>query len=219
MTGRAFSFPALGLAAAVLVAAANGGAAHDGEVHDDKAEALKHLSEAPVSGDATPFPADLGGPFALTDQTGARRTEADPEGRLQLVFFGYAQCPAICSVALPRMAEITDIAAEAGLAVRPVLITIDPARDTPEGMVAPLADLHPEMVGLTGSEAELAAVRDLFQIERKLVFEDPEFGPIYAHGSFIYLMDAAGALLTVIPPIISPDRGAEIVAKYAALTE
>lgn len=191
-------------------------AAHDGEVHEDKAEALRHLSEAPLDEGTSPFPADLGGAFALTDQTGARRTQADPDGRLQLFFFGYARCQAICTVALPRMAQMADIAAEAGIAVRPVLITVDPARDTPEGMVEPLAELHPEMVGLTGPEADLAAVRDLFQIERKLVFEDPEYGPIYAHGSFIYLMDASGGLLTVIPPIVSPDRGAEIVAKYAA---
>ncbi|MEM7523886.1 MAG: SCO family protein [Pseudomonadota bacterium] len=202
-------------AGALALVVATGAFAHDGEVHEDKSEALRHLSEAPLDGATLPFPADLGGAFELTDQSGARRTEADPDGRLQLVFFGYAQCQAICTVALPRMAEITDIAAEAGLAVRPVLITVDPARDTPEGMVAPLAELHPEMVGLTGSEDELKAVRDLFQIERKLVFEDPEYGPIYAHGSFIYLMNPAGELLTLIPPIISPDRGAEIVAKYA----
>lgn len=203
------------LAAAAIAALAFAAAAHDGEVHDDKAEALRHLAEAPVSGDASPFPVDLGGAFSLVDQTGARRSEADPDGRMQLVFFGYAQCQAICTVALPRMAEITEIAAEAGLPVRPILITVDPERDTPEGMVEPLAELHPEMVGLTGTEEELAHVRDLFQIERKLVFEDPVYGPIYAHGSFIYLMDAEGALLTVIPPIVSPDRGAEIVAKYA----
>ena len=199
---------------AALVAAP--AAAHDGEVHDDKAEALRHLSEAPVTGDASPFPADLGGPFRLIDQTGAERTEADPNGRMQLLFFGYANCPAICSVAMPRMAEIADIAGEAGLEVTPVMITVDPERDTPEGMVAPLAELHPRMVGLTGTEEALAVARKAFQVEKKLVFEDPEYGPIYAHGSFIYLLDAAGGLLTVIPPIVSPDRGAEIVAKYAA---
>ncbi|MEM7547987.1 MAG: SCO family protein [Pseudomonadota bacterium] len=203
------------LAAAMLIAGS--ASAHDGEKHADQAEALRHLSEAPLDGDRLPFPADLGGAFTLTDHTGAQRSEADPDGRMQLVFFGYAKCQAICTVALPRMAEITEIAAEAGLPVRPVLITVDPARDTPETMAEPLAELHPDMIGLTGTEAELADVRALFQIERKLVFEDPEYGPIYAHGSFIYLMDAEGALLTLIPPIISPARGAEIVAKYADL--
>lgn len=201
-----------GAAAAFLAAPAF---AHDGEVHEDKAEALRHLSEAPLEGDALPFPGDLGGAFRLIDQHGRERTEADPEGALQLLFFGYASCQAICSVALPRMAEMTEIASEAGIDVTPILVTVDPARDTPEAMVAPLAELHGEMVGLTGDEAALANIRDLFRVERKLVFEDPDYGPVYAHGSFIYLLDADGALLTLIPPILSPDRGAEIVAKYA----
>ncbi|QIE56939.1 SCO family protein [Pikeienuella piscinae] len=202
-----------GAATVVMAAAAF---AHDGVTHEDKEEALRHLSDRPLEGDATPFPVDLGGAFTLTDQNGAKRTEADPEGRMQLFFFGYSHCQAICSTALPRMAEIAEIAGAAGLPVRPVLITVDPARDTPEGMTESLAEFGPGIVGLTGTEAELERVRALFQIEAKEVFVDPEYGPVFAHGSFIYLMDGAGALLTVIPPIISPARGAEIVARYAA---
>ncbi|MEX2519343.1 MAG: SCO family protein [Paracoccaceae bacterium] len=204
--------PAVALCAVLLAGPAM---AHDGETHGGQAEALRHLSEAPLEGDASPFSIELGGAFTLTDQWGAPRGEADPEGWLQLFFFGYAECQAICTVALPRMAEIAEIAAEAGLKVRPVLITVDPARDTPEAMRAPLAGLHPDMVGLTGSEEELSAVRRLFRVERKVVFEDSEYGEVFAHGSFIYLMDAEGRLLTLIPPIISPARGAEIVARYA----
>ena len=205
----------------VILALIGGAAlAHDGVVHGSAEEAAAHLrAVAPMpedDGDTSPFPVDLGGPFSLVDQTGAARTEADPEGRLQLFFFGYAQCKAICEVALPRMYEMAEIAGEAGVAVQPVLITVDPERDTPEAMAEELGARHPGMIGLTGSEAALAAVRDLFQIERRHVFDDPEYGAIYAHGSFIYLMDGAGALLTVIPPILSPDRGAEIIAKYAA---
>lgn len=190
-------------------------AAHDGENHSSQSEALQHLSQTPLDTDVTPFPADLGGAFALTDQTGAVRTQADPDGAMQLFFFGYANCPAICSVALPAMAEIADLSADAGLSVTPVMITVDPERDTPENMGAPLAELHEDMIGLTGTEDDLAAVRQLFQVERKMVFEDPEYGPIFAHGSFIYLVSATGEVLTLFPPIVSPDRGAEIVAKYA----
>ncbi len=196
-------------------------AAHDGVKHKDASEARAHLQSKikpnpEDDGAVTPFPIKLGGAYELTDQTGAKRTEADPEGRLQLVFFGYAKCQAICEVALPRMEEMADIAQTAGIGVQPVLITVDPERDTPEEMARELAERHPGFVGLTGSEEDLAAARKLFQIERKHVFDDPEYGPIYAHGSHIYLMDGQGDFLTFIPPILSPDRGAEIIAKYAA---
>lgn len=195
--------------------------AHDGVKHKNAGEARAHLQSKikpnpEDDGAVTPFPIKLGGAYSLTDQTGATRTEADPEGRLQLVFFGYAKCQAICEVALPRMEEMAGIAQTAGIGVQPVLITVDPERDTPEEMAKELAERHPGFVGLTGSEEELAAARKLFQIERKHVFDDPEFGAIYAHGSHIYLMDAQGGFLTFIPPILSPDRGAEIIAKYAA---
>lgn len=111
---------------------------------------------------------------------------------------------------------MADIASAAGISVQPVLITVDPERDTPETLAEELAERHPGFVGLTGSEEELAAARKLFQIERTHVFDNPEYGLIYAHGSHIYLMDGQGGFLTFIPPILSPDRGAEIVAQYAA---
>lgn len=188
--------------------------AHGGIEHEGEGEALRHLTELP-DGPPEPFPVKLGGAFSLTNQFGERRTEADPEGNLQLVFFGYAQCQAICSVALPRMAEMAVILGEAGIRTSPILITVDPERDTPEAMRAPLANLSPDMIGLTGTEEELAAVRKLFQVEAKVVFDDPELGPVFAHGSFIYLLNGEGKLLTLIPPIMSPDQGAEIVARYA----
>lgn len=209
------------LMAIALAFAGSSAQAHDGVVHKNAVEARAHLQSrlAPgpeEDGASLPFPIKLGGPYALTDHTGAERTEADPDGRLQLLFFGYAKCQAICEVALPRMEEMASIAAAAGIDVQPVLITVDPERDTPDTLAEELAKRHPGFVGLTGSEEELSAVRRLFQIKRKHVFDDPEYGPIYAHGSHIYLMDADGAFLTFIPPILSPDRGAEIIAKYAA---
>lgn len=202
--------------AAILLACLLAAMAHDAEAHEGRGAALRHLSEAPFEDAATPFRIGLGGAFTLTDQWGAPRGEADPEGWLQLFFFGYAEYQAICTVASPRMAEIAEIAAEAGLKARPVLITVDAARDTPEAMLAPFAALHPNMVGLTGSEAELEATRRLFRVERKVVLEDSEYGEVFAHGSFIYLMDVEGRLLPLIPPVIAPARGAEIVARYAA---
>ncbi|WP_232822995.1 SCO family protein [Oceanibium sediminis] len=209
-----------GLALGLTLAAALGGAAlaHDGRAHDSVADARQHsaaMSDT-ISGPDTPFPLKLGGPFRLTDQAGHPRGAADPEGRLQLVFFGYANCQSICSVALPLMAEITDRLAAEGVPLAPVMITVDPARDTVETMAALLTLDHPDFIGLTGTEAELEPVYKLFSVEKSVVFDDPVHGPVYAHGSHIYLMDAEGGFLTLIPPILSAERAAEIVLSYAA---
>jgi protein SCO1 len=183
--------------------------AHDGVVHASDAEASAH------AGEGLPLPFNLGGAFALTDQHGARRTQANPQGHLQLMFFGYANCQEICSVALPQMADIAHGLAAQGLPVTPVMVTVDPVRDTPALMGAALQKLHPDFVGLTGDDAALAHVYKLFSIDNELVFEDPASGPVYAHGSFLYLLDAEGAFLTVLPPILSTDRMIEIIAGYA----
>jgi protein SCO1 len=79
-----------------------------------------------------------------------------------------------------------------------------------------MAKLSPDFVGLTGTDAELATAYQLFSIESSLVFEDPKSGPVYAHGSFIYLLDGQGRFLTVLPPILSTERMIEIIAGYAA---
>jgi protein SCO1/2 len=178
--------------------------------------ALADTAAAPASAPAgLPLPLNLGGAFTLTDQHGAPRTEADPQGHLQLLFFGYAACDSICAVALPQMAAIADGLAARGVDLTPVMVTVDPARDTPQAMAPALARIHPDFVGLTGPDTALSAVWRAFSIERSVVFEDPAGGAVYAHGSLLYLLDGQGRFLTVIPPILSDDRVIDIVAGYA----
>lgn len=159
------------------------------------------------------LPFDVGGPFELTDQTGETRTAASFHGKPAMLFFGYAECQAICSVALPRMAETIDLLAERGAEVQPILITVDPARDTQDALSLSAPKVHPNLTALTGSEAALAAARKSYRVESKQIGEDIE-GPIFAHGSFIYLLDANGDVMTLMPPILAPDRMAEIAFGY-----
>jgi len=201
------------LLAAALALAAGPAAAHDGVTHAGPAETAAH---AAPEGAPLPFLGDLGGAFTLTDQTGAARGQADPRGRPQLLFFGYANCRSICSVALPLMGEIARRATAEGVDLAPVMITVDPARDTAQTIGPPLALHHPDFTGLTGTEADLTGVYDLFQVSHEVVFEDPDAGPVYAHGSFIYLLDPAGEVLTLIPPILSAEQATRIVLSYTA---
>ncbi|SIS97178.1 protein SCO1/2 [Roseivivax lentus] len=168
-------------------------------------------SETPAP---APFPIALGGPFTLTDQSGAPRTEAAPGADLQLVFFGYANCRSICAVALPTMAAAADTLAAGGIDARPVMITVDPDHDTVATIGPPLARFHPAFEGLTGSAADLKPVYDLFAVEHEVLFTDPSGQPVYAHGSHIYLLDGDGAFLTLLPPILGLDRIAEIAKGY-----
>lgn len=198
------------LAVCLATGLATEAGAHDGVVHATPAETAAHGDSAP----ALPFPVRITPRFALTDQTGRAVTEADFAGRPMAIFFGYASCESICSVALPSLAAALDILGPEGAAIAPVLITVDPARDTPEAMARRLPDYHPRLIGLTGTESALAEARAVFQVDAAQVSETPEGGAIYAHGSFVYLVGRDGQVKTLLPPILSPERMAELMRKY-----
>ena len=171
------------------------------------------VAALPAAGQS-PFPVNIGGSFTLVDQFGQTRTEVDPQGRAQLVFFGYANCLNICSAALPLMAEVVDVLAAEGIEVTPVMITVAPDQDRVETMGAPLAEIHPDFIGLTGDLAALQEAYDAFSVEVTPLFQDPENGWVYAHGSFVHLLDASGEMLTLLPPILDVDRAAKIARGY-----
>ena len=195
--------------AASLVTTAS---AHDGIEHATSAEAASHLAEP---GDPTlPFPVEIRPRFALIDQTGRAVTEADFAGRPMAIFFGYANCESICSVALPTIGTALDLLGEQAAEIVPMMITVDPARDTPEAMAARLPEFHPSLIGLTGSPEALDAARAVFQVDARQVTETADGAPVYAHGSFIYLVGGDGVVKSVLPPILAPERIAELMRKH-----
>lgn len=163
---------------------------------------------------AGPLPFDVGGAFELVDQHGAKRSQIDPDGHAQLLFFGYANCPGICSAAMPMMADVADLLAANGLKISPVMITIDPDRDVVGTLGKPMAKLHADFIGLTGSTTALAQAYDAYSVEKELAFVDPKYGPVYSHGSFIYLLDDQGEVLTLLPPVLDAERATSIILGY-----
>ena len=185
--------------------------AHDGVTRPTATDATTRQAAASPP---LPFPIEITPRFALIDQTGSAVTQANFAGRPMAIFFSYANCEAICSVALPSLAAALDLLGDEGEAIAPILITVDPARDTPEAMAINLPQYHPRLIGLTGSDDALASARAAFQIEASEVATTPEGAPIYAHGSFIYLVGRDGRVKSVLPPILSPERIAELMRKY-----
>lgn len=179
------------------------------------AAATLALGTAAGAGNA-PLPFDVGGAYELIDQHGQTRTEKDPDGKGQLLFFGYANCLSICTAAMPMMAEATDALNAAGIPVTPVMITIDRERDQPGNMTGPLLQIHDDFIGLSGSAEALQVAYDAYSVQHELAYVDLEYGPIYAHGSFVYLLNANGEVQTLFPPITTPERVVELAQKYLA---
>jgi protein SCO1/2 len=131
---------------------------------------------------------DIGGPFTLLNTQGQTVTEKDVITKPSLVYFGYTFCPDVCPLDNARNAEAVDILEERGFDVNPVFISIDPARDTPEVMGDFSANLHPKMIGLTGSEEQVKAASHAYKTYyRKQNSDDPDYY-LVDHSTFTYLV-------------------------------
>ena len=110
----------------------------------------------------------MGGPFTLTSHQGRRVSDRDFAGRYRLVYFGYAFCPDVCPVDLQTIStglrefEQSDPARAAK--VQPIFITVDPRRDTVEALAQYVAAFHPRLIGLTGSDEEIARTARAYAI-------------------------------------------------------
>lgn len=155
----------------------------------------------------------IGGPFTLVDQTGAGVTEKDVLTKPSLVYFGYTFCPDVCPVDTVRNAEVVDILDEMGHDVTPVFVTVDPGRDTPEVLADYAANIHPKMIGLTGSPEQIAAAakayRVVYQAEEK---KDDYY--LVGHMTFTYLMDPEKGFLDFFRREIPADQMAAQVACF-----
>ena len=156
----------------------------------------------------------VGGPFALTDQSGKRVTDKDLRGRYLLVFFGFTNCPDVCPSALQVMTAALEKLGSKGQKITPVFITIDPERDTPAQLATYLQSFHPDIVGLSGTPAEIEAVTKAYRVYVKKV-ADPKSaaGYTFDHSAIIYLMGPDGAYLAHFTHATNVDTMAERLAK------
>ena len=130
----------------------------------------------------------IGGPFTLVDETGQTVTDKEVFSRPALVYFGYTFCPDVCPLDVARNADAVDLLQDRGLDIRPVFITIDPARDTPEVLAEYTDIMHPDMLGLTGSEEQVKVASQAY----KTYFERQD-------GDDFYLMDHTSISYLVLP--------------------
>ena len=155
--------------------------------------------------------ATIGGPFELLNSDGTLITDKEVIDRPTLVYFGYSFCPDVCPFDVARNALAIDILEEQGVDARPVFITIDPGRDTPEVMASYGSDMHPKMMALTGSDEQ---VKTAAQAYKAYYAKGEGEGDFYLmdHSTFTYLMMPETGLATYF----KRDDTAEYIAEKTA---
>ena len=152
----------------------------------------------------------VGGPFQLTDQDGNAVTEQTYKGKLMLIYFGFTYCPDACPTALGVMGAALDKLDVAAERVVPILITVDPERDTPQVLKDYVSNFHPRMVGLTGTPEQIAAVAKAYRVFYQKASGATGGNYLMDHTLLIYLMDGEGKYLANFSASATPD---DIAAK------
>lgn len=148
--------------------------------------------------------AEIGGPFNLVTTENVAVTQESFLGKPSLIYFGFTYCPDICPMSLQTMRLALDEAKLVGgkkiTDIQPILISIDPERDTPASLKRYITSSgFPEgLIGLTGSVAQVTSAANAFKVAfRKSVPQgNPAEDYLMDHTSIIYLMGRDGKLKT-----------------------
>mgnify|MGYP002525306593 CR=1 FL=1 len=138
------------------------------------------------------FYENLGGDFSLTGPEGKTISLRDFRNKVVLIYFGYTFCPDVCPITLSNLKLIMLDLGEKAEDVQVIFISIDPERDNYQKLKDYVPYFHPTFIGLTGSEAEIAAVAKKYQtiyIKQKV---ESEAGYLMAHTDVVILVDQNG---------------------------
>ncbi len=95
-------------------------------------------------------------PLTLIDQDGQPFDTRSLQGRWHILFFGFTACPDICPTTLSDMRRLFgQLPSDTRERLQLVLITADPARDTPQQLKTYLAYYRAGFSGLTGEMEQL----------------------------------------------------------------
>ncbi|MFM7631176.1 MAG: SCO family protein [Alphaproteobacteria bacterium] len=101
----------------------------------------------------------FGGDFSLKSQADADFSLYSVRGSFVLMFFGFTHCPEVCPLGLKKMSDVLDLLPKTSAdRLAPMFITVDPLRDTPMVLASYLSSFSPKIIGLTGTEDQIADV-------------------------------------------------------------
>ena len=134
-----------------------------------------------------------GGPIAMPSTQGDFSLTQLGDNEIAIVSFGYTYCPDVCpmnqAVKRQALAQLSD-------AQVPVMITVDPERDTLDRMSEYMQFFGSEFIGLVGSQEQLTDVAERYGVIWRRV-EAPESAMAYTidHSASPFLVNREGEIL------------------------
>jgi protein SCO1/2 len=141
-----------------------------------------------------PYPAKE---ISLTDHNGKAFRLSEQRGKVVLLYFGYINCPDECPTTMAHIKLALEDLGTPAKDVQVIMVSTDPARDTPEGLKDFMAHFNPGFLGLTGTPAELQKVWNDYGVHVENGGE--------THSIFLFVIDPAGNIRETFLPDAEPD--------------
>lgn len=154
---------------------------------------------------ASPHPAPA---LQLTDQDGRPFDLTSLRGSPVLVFFGFTHCADICPTTMADLRAAVRLVASP---VHVVFVTVDPARDDAAAMKQYVDYYQAGFIGLTGSEAQIAATAAAWGVSYAKLPAEPDGSYDMDHTTDVYLVGPDGLLRNHIFYGAGPDLIAQLV--------
>ncbi len=148
-------------------------------------------------------------PLALTDQNGAAFTHAQLKDKWTLVFFGFTHCPDICPTTLALFNQVSQGLSGTAFAddTQFLLVSLDPARDTPTALKTYVEYFNPEFIGVTGEFLAIHRFAKELNVAFQKIVTDAETGDYTVdHGGNVAVINPDGFYQGFYKPPLDLDR-------------
>lgn len=133
--------------------------------------------------------------FELEAAGGKTATADDFDGKVVMMFFGYASCPDVCPTTMAQLSQVLHVLGpDAQDHVRIIFVSVDPHRDTPEILQAYVDAFDSNAIGLTGSERQISRLARRYRVAYQIEKPRGSDTDVYevAHSRGIYIFDERG---------------------------
>lgn len=157
---------------------------------------FQQRNAAPTTAEKS-YASAFGGAFDMIDQNGKTVTDQTLRGKPYAIFFGFTRCPDVCPTTLSRMAALRKQLGPDGDKFNIVFVSVDPQYDKPRDIGSYLTLFNTPIIGLTGTDAQIARIVKAFKVYYAKV---PVEGGDYTvdHTASVFLMDRNGEFVATI---------------------
>jgi|TARA_B100001964_G_C14221742_1_gene595591 protein SCO1/2 len=149
----------------------------------------------------------------LKDTSGNPWQLSQLKDKIGIVYFGYTFCPDVCPTSLNDLSIALDSMGRGRAKYKPIFISVDPARDTPQVIKEYTAHFDKDILGLTGSRAELKSFSFNFGSTYSLQKKGPaDQDYVVNHTAGFFMVTSTGQKLPV-PKRDNPDDLQKVIIK------